>query len=61
MAAPIPASHCDLLIRPIHFYGDIYPVEQKHKETRVIARIEPVHVALDAVFRELDRVSERKP
>jgi len=34
-----------------HFYGDIYPVEQKYKETRVIARIEPQHVALDAVFK----------
>ena len=34
-----------------HFYGDIYPVEQKHKETRVIARIEPVHVSLDAIFK----------
>jgi PPOX class probable F420-dependent enzyme len=57
--------HADILTQLYtgkqHFYGDIYPVEQKHKETRVIARIEPVHVALDAVFREVDRVSERKP
>jgi PPOX class probable F420-dependent enzyme len=35
-----------------HFYGDIYPVEQKMKETRVIVRIEPLKVALDAIFRE---------
>jgi PPOX class probable F420-dependent enzyme len=33
------------------FYGDIYPVEQKQKETRVIARIEPVHIATDAIFK----------
>jgi PPOX class probable F420-dependent enzyme len=34
-----------------HFYGDIYPVEQKVKETRVIVKIEPVKVALDAIFK----------
>lgn len=34
-----------------HFYGDIYPVEQKYKETRVIVRIEPLKVSLDAFFR----------
>ncbi len=33
-----------------HFYGDIYPVEQKQKETRVIVKIEPVKIALDAIF-----------
>ncbi len=33
------------------FYGDIYPVEQKHKETRVIVKIEPVKISLDAIFR----------
>jgi PPOX class probable F420-dependent enzyme len=33
------------------FYGDIYPVEQKQKETRVIVKIEPVKVALDAIFK----------
>jgi PPOX class probable F420-dependent enzyme len=32
------------------FYGDIYPVKQKQKETRVIVKIEPVKVALDAIF-----------
>ncbi len=34
-----------------HFYGDIYPVEQREKETRVIARIEPIRVSLDAIFK----------
>lgn len=34
-----------------HFYGDIYPAEQKHKETRVIIRIEPLKISLDAIFR----------
>ena len=34
-----------------HFYGDIYPPEQKEKETRVIVKIEPIKIPLDAVFR----------
>jgi PPOX class probable F420-dependent enzyme len=34
-----------------HFYGDIYPVEQKHKETRVIVKIEPFKISLDAIFK----------
>jgi PPOX class probable F420-dependent enzyme len=34
-----------------HFYGDVYPVEQRLRETRVTARIEPVHVSVDAIFR----------
>lgn len=34
-----------------HFYGDIYPVEQKQKETRVIVKIEPLKVSLDAIFK----------
>lgn len=34
-----------------HFYGDIYPPEQKYKETRVIAKIEPVKVSMDAIFK----------
>jgi PPOX class probable F420-dependent enzyme len=34
-----------------HFYGDIYPPEQKEKETRVIVRIAPVKIAVDAIFR----------
>jgi PPOX class probable F420-dependent enzyme len=34
-----------------HFYGDIYPIEQKQKETRVIVRIKPIKISLDAIFR----------
>ena len=34
-----------------HFYGDIYPVGQKQKETRVIVKILPLKVCLDAVFK----------
>jgi len=33
------------------FYGDIHPIEQKQKETRVIVKIEPIRVALDAIFK----------
>jgi len=47
--------HADKLARRYtgkeHFYGDIYPVGQREKETRVVVRIEPVKVALDAIFR----------
>lgn len=34
-----------------HFYGDIYPIEQKQKETRVMVRIKILKVSLDAIFR----------
>lgn len=34
-----------------YFYRDIYPPKQKEKETRVIARIQPLKVSLDAIFR----------
>ena len=34
-----------------HFYGDIYPVEQKQKETRVIVKIRPIKICLDAIFK----------
>ena len=34
-----------------HFYGDVYPPEQKEKETRVIVRIQPIKTTLDAIFR----------
>lgn len=33
------------------FYGDIYPLEQRQRETRVIVKIEPIKVSLDAIFR----------
>ncbi len=48
-------AHADLLTRRYtgkqHFYGDIYPPEQRQKETRVIVRIEPIKISLDAIFR----------
>lgn len=48
-------AHADRLARRYtgkqHFFGDIYPVGQREKETRVVVRIEPVKVTLDAVFR----------
>jgi PPOX class probable F420-dependent enzyme len=49
-------SHADKLtkrycINKKYFYGDIYPVEQNEKETRVIARIQPLKVSMDAIFR----------
>ena len=34
-----------------HFYGDIYPVARREQETRVIVRIQPCKIALDAIFR----------
>src|SRR5512139_2143842 len=34
-----------------HFYGDIYPAEQKQKNKRVIVKIEPIRISLDAIFR----------
>lgn len=48
-------AHADLLTqrytRKQFFYRDIYPPEQKGKETRVIVKIQPLKVSLDAVFR----------
>jgi PPOX class probable F420-dependent enzyme len=35
-----------------HFYGDVYAVEQRLKETRVVVRIKPLKVTADAIFRE---------
>jgi PPOX class probable F420-dependent enzyme len=34
-----------------YFYGDIYPVEQKQKETRVVVKIRPIKICLDAIFK----------
>jgi hypothetical protein len=42
-----------------HFYGDIYPVEQKQNEMRVIVKIEPVKVSLDAIFSTADQTKIR--
>ena len=33
------------------FYRDIYPPEQRDKETRVIAKIEPIKISMDAIFK----------
>jgi len=33
-----------------HFYGDIYPEETKNKETRVVFRIQPTKVNINAIF-----------
>ena len=48
-------AHADKLTRLYtgkpHFYGDIYPCEQKQKETRVIVKIEPLKISLDAIFK----------
>ncbi len=50
-------EHADALTRRYtdghksHFYGDVYPVEQKDRETRVIVRIEPIHIGTDAIFK----------
>ena len=34
-----------------HFCGDIYPTEQRQKENRVIVKIEPMKITLDAIFK----------
>jgi PPOX class probable F420-dependent enzyme len=49
-------AHADRLTQRYHpgkryFYRDIYPPEQREKETRVIARIQPIKIALDAIFK----------
>lgn len=48
-------AHADALTQRYtgrqHFYGDIYPAEQRERETRVIVRIEPLKIACDAIFK----------
>jgi PPOX class probable F420-dependent enzyme len=48
-------AHADRLTRRYtgkhSFYRDIYPPEQQEKETRVIVKIEPHKISLDAIFR----------
>jgi PPOX class probable F420-dependent enzyme len=48
-------SHADALTRRYkgkqRFYGDIYAPEQRERETRVVARIRPVKVSVDAIFK----------
>lgn len=47
--------HADNLTRRYthkqHFYGDIYPVARRHQETRVIVKIQPLKISLDAIFK----------
>jgi PPOX class probable F420-dependent enzyme len=47
--------HADMLAQRYtggqHFYGDVYRAEWQQYETRVIVKIEPVKVSLDAIFR----------
>ena len=48
-------EHADRLLQRYtgkrHFYGDVYPVAQRYRETRVIVKIAPMSVSCDAVFR----------
>jgi PPOX class probable F420-dependent enzyme len=48
-------EHVDALTRRYagqpHYYGHCYPVEQQARETRVICRIRPRRVTLDAIHR----------
>jgi hypothetical protein len=47
-------EHLDVLTRKYTrhpaYYGHIYPVEQRECETRVICRIHPIRVTLDAIY-----------
>jgi len=36
-----------------HFYRDFYAPEQKQKETRVIANIEPIKASQAAIFKQI--------
>ncbi len=49
-------AHADRLTRRYcpgkeHFYGDVFPAALAGKETRVIARIAPTKISVDAVFK----------
>lgn len=48
-------AHADALTQRYtgkpHFYGDVYPLDQKHKEVRIVVKIEPLKVSLDAIFK----------
>ena len=48
-------EHLDMLTRQYTaydcFYGDVYPVEQQARETRIICQIEPTKITLDAIHR----------
>lgn len=34
-----------------HYYGNIYPKEQKERETRIICKIKPINVIVDAIHK----------
>jgi PPOX class probable F420-dependent enzyme len=55
MTAAGAVAHADRLTRRYtakrNFYGDIYAVDRQQKETRVLVKIEPIKVTLDAIFR----------
>jgi PPOX class probable F420-dependent enzyme len=48
-------QHLDALTRTYtrhtHYYGEIYPVDQRNRETRIIARLHPRAVHCDAIHR----------
>jgi len=48
-------AHADMLAQRYlgkqHFYGDVYKAEWRQYETRVIVKIVPIKVSLDAIFR----------
>jgi PPOX class probable F420-dependent enzyme len=54
-------AHADKLSQrytgKLHFYGDIYSPERQSQETRVIVRICPVKVTLDAFFNQPESLS----
>jgi PPOX class probable F420-dependent enzyme len=48
-------EHADRLTRRYtgkkHFYGDVYDADQRFYETRVVVKILPIKVSLDAIFK----------
>lgn len=55
MVAEGAEAHADRLVQRYtgkqRFYGDIYPLDQRQRETRVIVMIAPCKVTLDAHFK----------
>ncbi len=35
----------------LQYYGDIFPIEQREKETRIISKIQPIKVNMDAIHK----------
>ena len=48
-------EHIDAITRRFthkqHFYGDVKPLEQRGRETRIIAKIKPIKITLDAIHK----------